>query len=92
MELLKGRDLVPFTKPGNLLPTAKVISFVARITDSSKAMTGMAQLMFRIANESAPDIRGLNPGLSPAFVAFLERATAGSSSGAGDNADVDISL
>ncbi len=163
MELLKGKDLVPFTKPGNLLPTAKVISIVARvadalgyahkqnivhrdikpanimyepdsdmvkvadfgiarITDSSRTKTGMvlgtpsymspeqlsgkkvdgrsdlfslavslyqlacgrlpfegdsmAQLMFRIANEAAPDIRGLNPGLSPAFAAFLERAMA----------------
>ena len=36
----------------------------------------MAQLMFRIADEAAPDIRGFNPGLSPALVAFLERAMA----------------
>jgi len=31
---------------------------------------------FSIANEAAPDIRGLNPGQSPALVAFLERAMA----------------
>ena len=36
----------------------------------------MAQLMFRIANEPAPDILAINPDLPPAFVAFLERAMA----------------
>src|SRR5467141_5457136 len=34
MELLKGQDLVPFTKPGNALPTEKVISIVARVADA----------------------------------------------------------
>jgi serine/threonine-protein kinase len=163
MELLKGKDLVPYTKPDNLLPIEKVVSIVARvadalgyahtqnivhrdikpanvmyepesdsvkvadfgiarITDSSKTKTGMvlgtpsymspeqlsgkkvdgksdlfslavslyqlacgklpfegdsmAQLMFRIANEAAPDILAINPNLPPAFVAFLERAMA----------------
>jgi serine/threonine-protein kinase len=161
MELLKGRDLVPFTKVGTTLPTDKVISIVARvadalgyahrqnvvhrdvkpanvmyeaendavkvtdfgiarITDSSKTKTGMvlgtpsymspeqlqgkkidgrsdlfslavslyqlvcgklpfegdsmAQLMYRIANEHAPDILQYNPSLPPALVAFLDRA------------------
>jgi serine/threonine-protein kinase len=161
MELLKGKDLVPFTKPGNTLPTDKVISIVARvadalgyahrqnvvhrdvkpanvmyependvvkvtdfgiarITDSSKTKTGMvlgtpsymspeqlqgkkidgrsdlfslavslyqlvcgklpfegdsmAQLMYRIANEHAPDILQYNPSLPPALVAFLDKA------------------
>jgi serine/threonine-protein kinase len=161
MELLKGKDLVPFTKPGSTLPTDKVISIVARvadalgyahrqnvvhrdvkpanimyepgndvvkvtdfgiarITDSSKTKTGMvlgtpsymspeqlqgkkldgrsdlfslavtlyqlvcgklpfegdsmAQLMYRIANEHAPDILQYNPSLSPALVAFLDRS------------------
>jgi serine/threonine-protein kinase len=36
----------------------------------------MAQLMFRIANEPAPDILALNPSLPPAFVAFLDKAMA----------------
>jgi serine/threonine-protein kinase len=163
MELLKGKDLVPYTKPDNLLPIDKVVSIVARvadalgyahkqnivhrdvkpanvmyepesdsvkvadfgiarITDSSKTKTGMvlgtpsymspeqlsgkkvdgksdlfslavglyqlacgklpfegdsmAQLMFRIANEPAPDILAVNPNLPPAFVAFLERSMA----------------
>jgi CHASE2 domain-containing sensor protein len=163
MELLKGKDLVPFTKPDNLLPVEKVVSIVARvadalgyahtqnivhrdikpanvmyepeadqvkvadfgiarITDSSKTKTGMvlgtpsymspeqlsgkkvdgksdlfslavslyqmacgklpfegdsmAQLMFRIANEPAPDILGINPSLPPGFVAFLDKAMA----------------
>jgi serine/threonine-protein kinase len=163
MELLKGKDLVPYTKPDNLLPIDKVVSIVARvadalgyahkqnivhrdvkpanvmyepesdsvkvadfgiarITDSSKTKTGMvlgtpsymspeqlsgkkvdgksdlfslavglyqlacgklpfegdsmAQLMFRIANEPAPDILAINPNLPPAFVAFLERSMA----------------
>lgn len=29
MEFLKGRDLVPFTKPANLLPIPKVIGIVS---------------------------------------------------------------
>ena len=36
----------------------------------------MAQLMFKIANEPAPDILSLNPRLAPALAAFLERALA----------------
>ena len=161
MELLKGQDLVPFTKPGDTLPTDKIISIVARvadalgyahkqnvvhrdvkpanvmyependivkvtdfgiarITDSSRTKTGMvlgtpsymspeqlqgkkidgrsdlfslavslyqlvcgklpfegdsmAQLMYRIANEHAPDILQYLPSLPPALVAFLDRA------------------
>jgi serine/threonine-protein kinase len=161
MEFLKGKDLVPYTKPDNLLPLPKVLSIVARvaealsyahennvvhrdikpanimyepesdqvkvtdfgiarITDSSKTKTGMvlgtpsymspeqlagkkidgrsdlfslgvslyqmitgtlpfvgdsmAQLMFKIANEPHPDIRGLRPGLSDALVALIDRA------------------
>jgi eukaryotic-like serine/threonine-protein kinase len=161
MELLKGKDLMPFTKSGATLPVGKVISIVARvadalgyahkqnvvhrdvkpanimyepgsdvvkvtdfgiarITDSSKTKTGMvlgtpsymspeqlqgkkidgrsdlfslavtlyqlssgrlpfegdsmAQLMYRIANEHAPDILQYNPSLPPAFVAFLDKA------------------
>jgi len=161
MELLKGKDLVPFTKPGNLLPIAKVVSIIARvadalgyahkqnvvhrdvkpanimyepggdvvkvtdfgiarITDSSKTKTGMvlgtpsymspeqlqgkkidgrsdlfslavslyqlscgklpfegdsmAQLMYKIANEHAPDILHYNSTLPPKFVAFLDKA------------------
>jgi serine/threonine-protein kinase len=161
MELLKGKDLVPFTKQGNTLPIEKVVSIVARvadalgyahrqnvvhrdvkpanvmyepesdvvkvtdfgiarITDSSKTKTGMvlgtpsymspeqlqgkkidgrsdlfslavslyqlacgklpfegesmAQLMYKIANEHAPDILKYNPSLPPAFVAFLDKA------------------
>ena len=34
MEFLKGRDLVPFTKPGALLPLPKAISIVARVADA----------------------------------------------------------
>lgn len=34
MELLKGGDLVPFTKPGALLPIAKVVSVIARTADA----------------------------------------------------------
>jgi serine/threonine-protein kinase len=34
----------------------------------------MAQLMFKIANEPAPDIRGIRPGLPTRLVLFLERA------------------
>ena len=161
MELLKGKDLIPFTKQGNTLPIEKVVSImarvadalgyahkqnvvhrdvkpanvmyependvvkvtdfgIARITDSSKTKTGMvlgtpsymspeqlqgkkidgrsdlfslavslyqlacgklpfegdsmAQLMYKIANEHAPDILQYNPSLPPAFVAFLDRA------------------
>ncbi len=163
MEFLKGRDLVPFTKPGALLPVDRAVSIVARvaealgyahrqnvvhrdvkpanvmyepdsdavkvtdfgiarITDSSKTKTGMvlgtpsymspeqlagrkidgrsdlfslavslyqllcgrlpfdgesmAQLMFKIANEPAPDIRQFNPRVPPPLVAFLDRALA----------------
>jgi serine/threonine-protein kinase len=34
MELLKGKDLIPFTKPDNLLPVDKVVSIVARVADA----------------------------------------------------------
>ena len=34
MELLKGGDLVPFCKPGNLLPPEKAVSIVARAADA----------------------------------------------------------
>ncbi len=34
MEFLKGRDLVPYTKPDHLLPLPKVISIVARVADA----------------------------------------------------------
>jgi serine/threonine-protein kinase len=34
MEFLKGRDLVPHTKPDNLLPLPKVISIIARVADA----------------------------------------------------------
>ena len=163
MELLKGKDLVPYVKPGTLLPTEKVVSIVARvadalgyahkqhivhrdikpanvmyepesdqvkvadfgiarITDSSKTKTGMvlgtpsymspeqlsgkkvdgrsdlfslavtlyqllcgklpfegdsmAQLMFRIANETPADIRTINPAIPDSVVQFLDRAMA----------------
>ncbi len=163
MELLKGRDLMPYTKAGATLPVDKAVSIVARvadalgyahrqnvvhrdikpanimyepdadvvkvtdfgiarITDSSKTKTGMvlgtpsymspeqlqgkkidgrsdlfslavtlyqlacgrlpfegdsmAQLMYRIANEHAPDILQYNSKLPPAFVAFLDKAMA----------------
>lgn len=36
----------------------------------------MAQLMFRIANEPAPNILAINPGVAPGLVAFLDRALA----------------
>jgi serine/threonine-protein kinase len=36
----------------------------------------MAQLMFKIANEPAPDILQYNPQVSPALAAFLDRAMA----------------
>ncbi len=34
MELLKGGDLVPFCKPGNLLPVEKAVSIVARAAEA----------------------------------------------------------
>src|SRR5260221_482211 len=34
LELLKGRDLCPFTKVGTILPTDKVVSIVARVADA----------------------------------------------------------
>jgi len=34
MEFLKGKDLVPFTKPDNLLPLPKVMSIVARVAEA----------------------------------------------------------
>jgi eukaryotic-like serine/threonine-protein kinase len=34
MELLKGGDLMPFAKSGNLLPIDKVVSIVARVADA----------------------------------------------------------
>ncbi len=34
MEFLKGKDLVPHTKPDNLLPLPKVLSIVARVADA----------------------------------------------------------
>jgi len=34
MEFLKGKDLVPYTKPGALLPLPKVLSIVARVADA----------------------------------------------------------
>ena len=34
MEFLKGRDLVPYTKPDNLLPLDKVLSIVARVAEA----------------------------------------------------------
>ncbi|MBL0206664.1 MAG: CHASE2 domain-containing protein [Propionivibrio sp.] len=161
MEFLKGRDLVPYTKPGQLLPLPKVLSIlarvadalayahsnnvvhrdvkpanvmyepesdqvkvtdfgIARITDSSRTKTGMvlgtpsymspeqlsgkkidgrsdlfslgvtlyqmvcgklpfvgdsmAQLMFRIANEAQPDIRGINPEVPESLAAVVNRA------------------
>lgn len=163
MELLKGKDLIPYTKAPNTLPLEKVVSIVARvadalgyahkhnvvhrdvkpanvmyelesdvvkvtdfgiarITDSSKTKTGMvlgtpsymspeqlqgkkidgrsdlfslavslyqlscgklpfegesmAQLMYKIANEHAPDILQYNPKIPPALVAFLDKAMA----------------
>ena len=36
----------------------------------------MAQLMYKIANEHAPDILSINPSLPPALVAFLDKAMA----------------
>jgi serine/threonine-protein kinase len=34
MEFLKGKDLVPFTKPDNLLPLPRVMSIIARVADA----------------------------------------------------------
>ena len=34
MEFLKGKDLVPYTKPGNLLPLDQVFAIVARVADA----------------------------------------------------------
>jgi serine/threonine-protein kinase len=34
MEFLKGKDLVPYTKPGNLLPLPKLMSIFARVADA----------------------------------------------------------
>ena len=34
MELLKGADLVPFSKPGNLLPMDRSVSIIARAADA----------------------------------------------------------
>lgn len=34
MEFLKGKDLVPYTKPGNLMPLAKVMDITARVADA----------------------------------------------------------
>jgi serine/threonine-protein kinase len=163
MELLKGKDLVPYTKPETLLPIPRVVSIIARVadalgyahrqnvvhrdikpanimydlegdspkvtdfgiarvTDSSKTKTGMvlgtpsymspeqlsgkkvdgrsdlfslavslyqllsgglpfvgdsmAQLMFKIANEEAADVRTLNPAIPEGLVAVIKHAMA----------------
>jgi serine/threonine-protein kinase len=34
MELLKGQDLIPYTKPDKLLPIDRVVSIVARVADA----------------------------------------------------------
>jgi len=34
MEFLKGRDLVPYTKPDNLLPLPKVLNIMAQVADA----------------------------------------------------------
>lgn len=34
MEFLKGKDLVPYTKPDNLLPLKKVMNIIARVADA----------------------------------------------------------
>ncbi len=34
MEFLKGRDLVPYTKPGSLLPIDQAVSIAARVADA----------------------------------------------------------
>ncbi len=163
MELLKGKDLVPYVKPETLLPVDNVVSIIARvadalgyahkqnivhrdikpanvmyepdsdqvkvadfgiarITDSSKTKTGMvlgtpsymspeqlsgkkvdgrsdlfslavslyqmlcgqlpfqgdsmAQLMYKISHETAPDILAIRADLPPGLAAFLEKAMA----------------
>ncbi len=163
MELLKGQDLVPYTKLEALLPLARVVSImirvadalgyahrqnvvhrdikpanimydlesdnpkvtdfgIARVTDSSKTKTGMvlgtpsymspeqlsgkkvdgrsdlfslavslyqmisghlpfvgdsmAQLMFKIANEEAADVRTLNPDVPEGLAEVIRRAMA----------------
>jgi len=163
MEFLKGKDLVPYTKPDKLLPIERVVSIharvaealsyahrqsvvhrdikpanimyelesdtvkvtdfgIARITDSSKTKTGMvlgtpsymspeqlsgmkidgrsdlfslavslyqmtcgrlpfvadsmAQLMFKIANEKAPDIRLFNDKIPDALVHAIHKGMA----------------
>ena len=163
MELLKGKDLVPYTKPESLLPIPRVVSItvrvadalgyahrqnvvhrdikpanimydiegdspkvtdfgIARVTDSSKTKTGMvlgtpsymspeqlsgkkvdgrsdlfslavslyqmlsghlpfvgdsmAQLMFKIANETPADIRTLNPAVPEGLAEVLMFAMA----------------
>lgn len=160
MEFLKGKDLVPYTKPDNLLPLDKVVTIharvaealsyahrqnvvhrdikpanmmyepesdtikvtdfgIARITDSSRTKTGMvlgtpsymspeqlsgqkidgrsdlfslsvslyqmccgrlpfvadsmAQLMYKIANEEAPDIRLFNSSIPEALAAVIRK-------------------
>lgn len=163
MEFLKGKDLVPYTKAGNLMPLPKVMDIVARvadalfyahqnnvvhrdikpanimyepqsdsvkvtdfgiarITDSSKTKTGMvlgtpsymspeqlagkkidgrsdlfslgvmlfqmscgklpfegdsmAQLMFKIANESHPHIREINQQVPECLATIIDKAMA----------------
>ncbi|KAF0166925.1 MAG: serine/threonine protein kinase bacterial [Rhodocyclaceae bacterium] len=34
MEFLKGKDLVPYSKPGNLMPLPRVMSIAARVADA----------------------------------------------------------
>jgi serine/threonine-protein kinase len=34
MELLQGKDLIPYTKPDNLLPVDTVVSIIARVADA----------------------------------------------------------
>jgi len=34
MEFLKGKDLIPYTKPDNLLPLSAVLSIIARVADA----------------------------------------------------------
>jgi len=163
MELLKGKDLVPYTKPETLLPIPRVVSIyarvadalgyahrqnvvhrdikpanimydlesdnpkvtdfgIARVTDSSKTKTGMvlgtpsymspeqlsgkkvdgrsdlfslavslyqmltgqlpfvgdsmAQLMFKIANEPAADVRTINPAIPAGLAEVIAFAMA----------------
>src|SRR5436190_3329057 len=85
MEILKGQDLVPFTTPGSTLSPDKVISIVARVADALGYAHRQnvvhrdvkpANVMYRIANEHAPDILQYHPTLPPALVAFLDKAMA----------------